>query len=126
MKRVVWVLWIVLAIGTTVQGIASDMPWFPLPEIARASVAPFLPGPSDEVLVTVSGTYYGGPPDAVVGWADAKIEGPLVIVSSDEVKAPVAVRYAWAANPDVNLCNKAGLLASPFRTDHWEEEITGR
>jgi sialate O-acetylesterase len=59
-------------------------------------------------------------------WADARINGSLVVVSSSEVENPVAVRYAWAANPEANLCNKAGLLASPFRTDDEEEEITGR
>jgi sialate O-acetylesterase len=31
----------------------------------------------------------------------------------------VAVRYAWADNPECNLFNKAGLPASPFRTDDW-------
>jgi sialate O-acetylesterase len=35
------------------------------------------------------------------------------------VPAPVAVRYAWADNPDANLANGAGLPASPFRTDDW-------
>lgn len=53
-------------------------------------------------------------------WADAIIKGNKVIVSSKEVPDPVAVRYAWADNPDgANLCNKDGLLASPFRTDDW-------
>jgi sialate O-acetylesterase len=52
-------------------------------------------------------------------WADARIEGDTVVVSSDKVAAPVAVRYAWADNPDCNLYNKAGLPASPFRTDQW-------
>lgn len=53
-------------------------------------------------------------------WADAVIKGNKVIVSSREVKNPVAVRYAWSNNPeDANLCNKEGLLASPFRTDNW-------
>lgn len=53
-------------------------------------------------------------------WADAVIRGNKVIVSSKDVKQPVAVRYAWSDNPeDANLCNKEGLLASPFRTDHW-------
>jgi len=52
-------------------------------------------------------------------WADAKIDGNKVIVSSAEVAAPAAVRYGWAANPDCNLCNSAGLPASPFRTDNW-------
>ncbi|MEA3366817.1 MAG: sialate O-acetylesterase [Planctomycetota bacterium] len=52
-------------------------------------------------------------------WAQAKIDGETVVVSSDQVKAPVAVRYGWANNPDCNLYNKAGLPASPFRTDQW-------
>ena len=50
-------------------------------------------------------------------WAKAVIDGNSVIVSSDEVKSPVAVRYAWADNPDCNLINKDGLPAIPFRTD---------
>lgn len=52
-------------------------------------------------------------------WADAEIQGDHVIVSSPEVKAPVAVRYAWADNPECNIVNGAGLPASPFRTDNW-------
>jgi hypothetical protein len=50
-------------------------------------------------------------------WAEATIEGDTVVVSSDEVKDPVAVRHGWSANPKCNLYNKAGLPASPFRTD---------
>lgn len=53
-------------------------------------------------------------------WAEAVIRGNKVIVSSKDVKKPVAVRYAWCDNPEgANLCNKEGLLASPFRTDNW-------
>ena len=52
-------------------------------------------------------------------WADAKIAGDTVVVSSDKVSEPVAVRYAWADNPVCNLCNKEGLPASAFRTDDW-------
>ena len=53
-------------------------------------------------------------------WADAVIRGNKVIVTCKEVAEPVAVRYAWADNPDdANLMNKEGLLASPFRTDEW-------
>jgi sialate O-acetylesterase len=53
-------------------------------------------------------------------WADAKVKGSKVIVKSKDVKNPVAVRYAWADNPDgANLYNKEGLPASPFRTDRW-------
>lgn len=51
-------------------------------------------------------------------WAKAKIEGNKVIVWSDEITQPLYVRYAWADNPvHPNLYNKAGLPASPFRTD---------
>jgi sialate O-acetylesterase len=53
--------------------------------------------------------------------ASAKIAGDKVIVSHPEVKAPVAVRYAWAENPDCNLYNGAGIPASQFRTDEWEK-----
>ncbi len=52
--------------------------------------------------------------------ASARLQGDRVIVSSPEVKSPVAVRYAWAVNPDCNLFNGAGLPASPFRTDDWK------
>ncbi|WP_205510552.1 sialate O-acetylesterase [Longitalea arenae] len=53
-------------------------------------------------------------------WANAAIEGNRVVVWSDQVPAPVAVRYAWADNPEgANLYNKEGLPASPFRTDTW-------
>ncbi|MGO8691721.1 MAG: sialate O-acetylesterase [Thermoguttaceae bacterium] len=54
-------------------------------------------------------------------WAEARIEDNRVVVSSAAVKDPVAARYAWANNPDCNLVNKAGLPASPFRTDRWEK-----
>jgi sialate O-acetylesterase len=51
-------------------------------------------------------------------WAEAKIENNKVIIWSDKINAPVAVRYAWADNPEgANLYNKEGLPASPFRTD---------
>jgi len=54
-------------------------------------------------------------------WAKAFIEGNQVIVYADAVTKPVAVRYAWADNPDdANLYNKEGLPALPFRTDSWK------
>lgn len=49
--------------------------------------------------------------------AEARIESDQVIVSSDKVQKPLAVRYGWSDVPDVNLFNKSGLPASPFRTD---------
>jgi sialate O-acetylesterase len=62
---------------------------------------------------TIAGT------DRKFVWADAKIQGDTVVVSSDKVTEPVAVRYGWAINPVCNLYNKEGLPASPFRTDDW-------
>jgi sialate O-acetylesterase len=50
-------------------------------------------------------------------FADAKIDGDTLVVSSSKVPKPTAVRYAWANNPVCNLVNKAGLPASSFRTD---------
>lgn len=52
-------------------------------------------------------------------WATARIADDRVIVSSPDIPNPIAVRYAWAANPIGNLVNAAGLPASPFRTDKW-------
>jgi len=65
--------------------------------------------------------------DRKIVWADATIApsgssgqaGDTITVSSKEVSKPVAVRYAWANNPECNLYNKEGLPASPFRTDDW-------
>ncbi|MFN8206142.1 MAG: sialate O-acetylesterase [Bacteroidales bacterium] len=60
-------------------------------------------------------------------WARAYIDGNSVVVYSDQVKEPLAVRYAWADNPDdANLYNREGLPASPFRTDSWEGITFGR
>ena len=50
-------------------------------------------------------------------WATAEIVGDKVVVSSPQVAKPVAVRYGWADFPVVNLWNREGLPASPFRTD---------
>ena len=52
-------------------------------------------------------------------WAEAKIVGGQVRVSSARVTKPVAVRYAWGDNPESNLSNQSGLPAIPFRTDDW-------
>ncbi len=49
--------------------------------------------------------------------AEAAIDGQTVVVSSDKVKEPVAVRFGWEDTAEPNLFNKAGLPASPFRTD---------
>jgi sialate O-acetylesterase len=52
-------------------------------------------------------------------WADARISGNEVIVSSPDVPHPIEVRYAWQSNPEATLFNGAGLPAGPFRTDTW-------
>ena len=54
-------------------------------------------------------------------WAKAEVVNEnSVIVYSEDVPNPVAVRYGWANNPDdVNLYNEEGLPANPFRTDNW-------
>jgi len=51
--------------------------------------------------------------------AKATIDGKTVIVSSEAVKKPVAVRYGWSNTAEPNLANKEGLPASSFRTDKW-------
>ena len=59
--------------------------------------------------------------DKVFHWARASLHGNnQVVVYSDVVNTPVAVRYGWANNPDdLNLYNSEGLPANPFRTDNW-------
>jgi len=57
--------------------------------------------------------------DKVFHLAQAMIEGDRVVAGSNQVRQPVALRYAWANNPVCNLFNKEGLPAMPFRTDDW-------
>jgi sialate O-acetylesterase len=63
--------------------------------------------------------------DKVFHWAEARVEGNTVVVSSPDVKYPVAVRYNWADNPQGNLTNESGLPASSFRTDDLQGVIFG-
>ncbi len=59
--------------------------------------------------------------DQKFSYAKAWQEGNEVVVSSDVVTTPVAVRFAWADNPeDANLFNKEGFPAVPFRSDTWK------
>lgn len=50
-------------------------------------------------------------------WADARIDGDTVVISSDRISEVSHVRYGWASNPVGNLVNAEGLPATPFRTD---------
>jgi sialate O-acetylesterase len=58
-------------------------------------------------------------------WADARIDGDTVVVSSPSVPNPTQVRYAWQSNPAATLFNGAGLPAVPFRTDTWPGKTEG-
>jgi len=59
-------------------------------------------------------------------WAEAVIDGDTVVVRSDAVPKPVAVRYAWSNNAEgCNLYNREDLPAVPFRTDTWIEKTRG-
>ena len=69
---------------------------------------------------TLTGFEVAGEDQKFVG-AEAKIDGDSVVVRNAGVPHPVAVRYAWGMNPSCNLYNRAGLPASPFRTDNWED-----
>jgi sialate O-acetylesterase len=65
-------------------------------------------------------------PDKRWVWANAEIQGSKVVVSSPAVSEPVAVRYGWSDFPVVNLWNKNGLPASPFRTDNFPLVTQGK
>jgi sialate O-acetylesterase len=54
--------------------------------------------------------------DRKFAWADARIDGDTVLVWSDRVARPAAVRYGWADNPECTLYNREGLPASPFHS----------
>ena len=58
--------------------------------------------------------------DRIFRPAVARIEGNTVLVSSKEVKTPVAVRFSFSNDAIGNLFNKEGLPVTPFRTDNWE------
>lgn len=57
--------------------------------------------------------------DSVFYWANARISGDQIIVESDQVEYPVAVRYAWEDNPNALMYNKDGLPMVPFKSDDW-------
>lgn len=79
---------------------------------------------TDGALTTTDGaapaTFFLAGEDRVFHPATAKIDGSTLTVTSPAVPAPVAVRYAWADNPEgCNLAGASGLPASPFRSDRW-------
>jgi len=52
--------------------------------------------------------------------ATAEIDGDTIVVSSPDVKKPIAVRFAFENIAQPNLTNESGLPASCFRTDDWD------
>ena len=64
-------------------------------------------------------------PDRIFQHAQASIESNTVRVWNNNIKDPVAVRFAWDNSAEPNLFNKAGLPASCFRTDNWEIKLNG-
>ena len=64
--------------------------------------------------------------DKVFVPAKAVIENNTVVVWSENIHEPVAVRFGWKNVPHAELYNKAGLPASPFRTDEWPGETVGK
>ncbi|MBC7920971.1 MAG: 9-O-acetylesterase [Ferruginibacter sp.] len=81
-------------------------------------------------LKDLSGAYLKG--FAIAGadkkfvWAKGKLDGNTLVLRSDQVPAPVAVRYDWGNSPFPNLYNREGLPASPFRTDDWQGITYGK
>lgn len=91
----------------------------------RSAIVHFEPGTLSGGLTTKDGkapvffTLSGE--DKVFYPAEAEIRGDEVIVHSDKVRKPVAVRYAFTNYPVTNLENGAGWPVVPFRTDDWPE-----
>ncbi len=65
-------------------------------------------------------------PDMVFHSAVAEIRGNTVMITSKDVKQPVAVRYAWSDTAQPNLVGGSGLPATPFRTDQWPQVTAGQ
>lgn len=102
------------------RGVASAPAFRSLTRRGRGLVLSF----TTSSPLVVHGTKLGG--FAIAGadrrfvWANARLEGRHVIVWSDSVAAPVAVRYAWSDNPaDATLFAPNGLPVAPFRSDSW-------
>lgn len=58
--------------------------------------------------------------------AKGRAEGKSLVLTSEQVALPIAVRYAWANDPKCNLVNAEGLPVSPFRSDDWPVRKAGK
>lgn len=72
---------------------------------------------------SISQLYVAGN-DKIFYPAEGKISGNKLIVWSDKVSDPVAVRFAFSSAAVGNLLAKNGLPVTPFRTDNWNTEAT--
>lgn len=52
--------------------------------------------------------------------ATAKIEGSAIVLSSKQVKTPVAVRFCFDDTSMPDVFSNEGLPLAPFRTDQWK------
>ncbi|MDZ7265479.1 MAG: sialate O-acetylesterase, partial [candidate division KSB1 bacterium] len=59
--------------------------------------------------------------DSVFKKAEVEIKGKKLVIWHPAIKQPVAVRYAWSNTAEGTLFNGAGLPASSFRTDNWNQ-----
>lgn len=101
------------------EDIVADGPQFEsLAADGDRLVISFREGTDDlEVTAPLRGFAVAGP-DGRFHWAEAEVDGRCVVVRSDAVADPVAVRYAWGNNPaGANLRNRSGIPASPFRAE---------
>jgi sialate O-acetylesterase len=94
---------VVCAIALLVCGIAAGATELRLPAVTSDGKPP--------TCFMIAG------PDKVFQPATAKIEANTVVVQSDRVRQPKAVRFAWGNTDVPNLCNGEGFPASLFRTD---------
>jgi sialate O-acetylesterase len=112
-------------------GIVASGPVFDQMTIAGNTVRLTFKNPGhDLVLKDAGGPYLKG--FAIAGadrkfvWAQGEVQGSTIVLHSPAVPTPVAVRYAWGNMPYVNLYNREGLPAPPFRTDTWPGLSTGK
>lgn len=107
----------------------SSGPQFSKMEIRGNRVRVFF-NSADGGLKTIDGNSVSGfalaGKDRKFVWAKATIEDDTIVLWNDEIVSPVAVRYAWADNPDCNLTNAYHLPAVPFRTDDWQGLTEGK
>jgi len=107
--------------GTYGEKVVFAGPTFTSAEASKGAIRLHFSG-TDGGLVArggIAGEFSVAGADRKWVWADARIEGDAVIVSSSAVPDPKAARYAWQSNPSATLFNGAGLPALPFRTDVW-------